>query len=588
MEKNNLNKKTAVLMGNEAIVQGALESGVDFVTMYPGCPSAEIGDEFGMIIAEHIKKNGIQEENGEQNLPFYYEISTNEKVALEAAVGASFSGMKSLVAMKNFGVNVCLETLLPLCYTGTKAGMVIVVGDDPGCWSSAQSEENSRAFSLMAHIPTLEPADPQECYDFTKLAFEISEKFNIPVMVRTTIRVAHQRAPVEFDPSTRPARSGQKIGNFLKNFHQYVTLPPRVLEMKKELLEKIEKIRAEFEKLKINKIVPPTAGSRLGGKNSKLGIITSGVSHLHTMEALRDLELKIPVLKLGSFYPLPKKKIAKFLAQFKQVLVVEELDPYIERELRIICHENNLKTKIIGKEFLPEIGELNVELVENAIAKILKIKIPHFAKASRGAQSDDLAIPRRTPRLCDGCPYWYALPTIKRLAPENVVWGGDIGCNMMTGLAPHNMQDYLFCMGSSIGIGHGIAKSVGARDSHNSQKVITIMGDGTFFHSGMAGLVNAVYNKSNPLMIILDNRITAMTGHQQNPGMGQNGMWQQAPELNIEQIVKSFGVKNVKTLDQGNPGELEATMKDFLTKDDVSVIVCKRICAILDRRQKRQ
>jgi indolepyruvate ferredoxin oxidoreductase alpha subunit len=552
-------------MGNEAIVQGALEAGVDFVTMYPGCPSAEIGDEFGKIAKDY----GI-----------YYEISTNEKVALESAVGASFSGLKSLVAMKNFGVNVCSEVLLPLLYTGTKGAMVIVVGDDPGCWSSAQTEENSRAFSLMAHIPTLEPSDAQECRDFVKLGFEISEKFNIPVMVRTTIRVAHQRAPVEFEEVVKnpslDLSHANKAGKFEKNFHQYVTLPPRVLEMKKELLEKTEKIRAEFEKLKINKIE-----NSLEIRNLKLGIITSGVSHLHTMEALRDLDLKIQVLKLGSFYPLPKKKIVDFIKRFKQVLVVEELEAYLERELKIIANDNKIKTKIIGKDLLPEIGELNVEKIGLAIAKLTGKKF-----LVKKLTSTDL--PRRTAKLCDGCPYWYALPLIKKLAPENVVWGGDIGCNMMTGLAPHNMQDYLFCMGSSIGIGHGISKSVGARGSHDSQKVITIMGDGTFFHSGMAGLINAVYNKSNPLMIILDNRITAMTGHQQNPGMGLNGMWQSAPEMNIEEIVKALGVKNVKTLDQGNPGELENVMKEFLMKDDVSVIICKRICAILDRRQKRK
>ncbi len=575
MEKNNLKKPAfaksfgearEVLLGNEAIVQGALEAGVDFVTMYPGCPSAEIGDEFGRIAKDY----GV-----------HYEISTNEKVALEAAVGASFSGLKSLVAMKNFGLNVCSEVLLPLLYTGTKGAMVIVVGDDPNCWSSAQTEENSRAFSLMAHIPTLEPADAQECRDFVRLGFEISEKYKVPVMVRTTIRVAHQRGPVEFNEVIKLSSSKVGGANFVKNVHQYVTLPPRVLEMKKELLEKIEKIRKDFEVSKIN----PTS-LKLRGAN-KLGIITSGVSYLHTMEALRNLsasrqgeDLQIPVLKIGSFYPLPKKKIAKFITGIKQVLVVEELDPYIERELKIIAKDENLKVQVIGKDMLPQIGELNVEILENAIAKILKIKIK---KNNLLTTNYSLQAPRRTSRLCDGCPYWYAFPTIKKVAPEGTIIGGDIGCNMIGGLSPHNMYDYMFCMGSSIGIGHGVSKATG-----KNNKAITIMGDGTFFHSGMAGLINAVYNKSNPLMIILDNRITAMTGHQQNPGMGQNGMWQSAPEMNIEEIVKALGVKNVKTLDQGNPGELENVMKDFLIKDDVSVIICKRICAILDRRQKKQ
>jgi len=458
--------------------------------------------------------------------------------------------------------------------------MVIVVGDDPGCWSSAQTEENSRAFSLMAHLPTLEPSDAQECRDFVKLGFEISEKFNVPVMVRTTIRVAHQRSSVEFNEVIKSeSYKVNKVGaaKFEKNFHQFVTLPPRVLEMKKELLEKIEKIRLFFEKsptnYEFNRIT-----NKIGRRpmSSKFGIVTSGVSYLHVMEALREINLKISVLKLGSFYPLPKKKIAKFMTNCKQVLVVEELEAYLERELKIIANDNAIKTKIIGKDLLPEIGELNVEKIGLAIAKITGKKF----LVKKSTMTD---LPKRTAKLCDGCPYWYALPLIKKLAPENVVWGGDIGCNMMTGLAPHNMQDYLFCMGSSIGIGHGVSKATG-----RNNKAITIMGDGTFFHSGMAGLINAVYNKSNPLMIILDNRITAMTGHQQNPGMGLNAMWQPAPEMNIEEIVKALGVKHVKTLDQGNPGELENAMKEFLQKDEVAVIICKRICAILDRRQKRK
>ena len=530
-------------------MQGALEAGVDFVSTYPGCPSAEIGDEFGRIAKDH----GV-----------HYEISTNEKVALEAAVGASFSGLKSLVAMKNFGLNVCSEVLLPLCYTGTKAPMVIVVGDDPNCWSSAQTEENSRVFSLMAHLPTLEPADAQECHAFTKLAFEISEKFNTPVMVRTTIRVAHQRAPVEINP--KHEIRNPKQGEFTKNFHQYVTLPPRVLEMKKELLEKTEKIQKYFEALKINKIENLK-------ESKKLGIIASGVAYSHLMEVMSQMDLKLPVMKLGTFYPLPKKKITGFIKNFKQILVVEELEGYVERELKILAKENNLKTEIIGKKLLPEIGELNIEKVGVALAKILNLKIKKLKNLK-------IEVPRRTSRLCEGCPHLFTFAAIKKVAPEGTVFGGDIGCYMMAGLNPHNIQDYLFCMGSSIGIAHGVKKST-------KQKVISLMGDGTFFHSGIAGLINAVYNKSNPLMIILDNRITAMTGHQQNPGMGKNGMLETAPELNIEEIARAVGVKNVKTLDQvPNTQELENTIKEFLEKDEVSVIVCKHVCALLERRQK--
>jgi indolepyruvate ferredoxin oxidoreductase alpha subunit len=442
--------------------------------------------------------------------------------------------------------------------------MVIVVGDDPNCWSSAQTEENSRAYSLMAHLPTLEPADAQECRDFTKLAFEISEKFNIPVMIRTTIRVAHQRGAVEFQ-EVKKNNKAVKVGEFVKNYHQYVTLPPRVLEMKRELLEKTEKIRKYFEKLKINKPA---------GNKGKIGVVASGVGYSHFMEAESQMQLDLPVLKLGTFYPLPEENIKKFLKGLKKVLVVEELEPYIEREIKIIAKEENLKVEIIGKKLLPEIGELNIEKIGLALSKLT-------GKKFVVQKSKILNLPRRTSRLCEGCPHLYTFSAIKRAAPEGTIFGGDIGCYMMAGLAPHNIQDYLFCMGSSIGIAHGIKKST-------KQKVISLIGDGTFFHSGISGLINAIYNRSNPLMIILDNRITAMTGHQQNPGMGKSGMLDPAPELNIEEIVKSLGVKYVKTLDQINMQELENTIKEFLEKEEVSVIICKRICALLDRRQKNK
>ncbi|MEK7664820.1 MAG: thiamine pyrophosphate-dependent enzyme [Patescibacteria group bacterium] len=551
-----------VLLGNEAIVRGALEAGVDFVSGYPGCPSAEIGDEFGRIAKTH----GI-----------YAEWSTNEKVALEAAIGASFSGLKSLVNMKSFGINVCSDSLFPLAYTGTKAGMVIVVADDPSCWSSAQSEQDSRGYAYLFHVPVLEPSDPQECYDFTKLGFEISEKFNIPVILRTTTRVNHQRAIVEVSSTPNTQHS---TPNFIKNPHQFCTMPPRVLEMKKELLEKTEKIRVFAEKSSINKIV----GHRV---SHNLGIVASGVAYLHTIEAVEELGIDIPVLKLGFFYPLPSKKIADFIKNKKQILVIEETDPYLEKEIKIIAKDDNLKTQIFGKSVLPEIGELNTEKIIFAIAEIKNLKILARGGSAFGGKNLGLKIPRRTARLCEGCPYLYVFPIIKKVAPEGTIFGGDIGCNMIAGLFPHNIQDYIFSMGAGLGISHGVVKSLqrGSGQVAN-QKVISIIGDGTFFHSGIYALINAVFNKSNPLLIVLDNRITAMTGHQQNPGMGQNAMGEPTEELKIEEIVRACGVKYIKILDQINIKELEDTIKDFLTKDEVSVIICKRICALLERRQK--
>ncbi len=541
-----------ILLGNEAVVQGALDAGVDFVSGYPGCPSAEIGDEFGRIARE----NGV-----------YAEYATNEKVALESAIGASFSGLKTLVNMKSFGINVCSDSLFPLAYTGTKGPMVIFVGDDPSCHSSAQSEQDSRGYAYLSKIPVLDPSSPQECYDFTKLGFEISEKFKVPVILRSVTRVAHQRAPVIFE-----GRRGnqQKIGNFVKNPHQFCTMPPRVMEMKNELLEKLGKISAYAEKSKVNKIDG-------GKKSSSVGIIATGISYFYVKEAMEMLGLDLPILKLGFFYPLPEKMIASFLKGKKKILVAEELDPYLEKEIKRIAKDANLKVEIFGKNVLPETGELDAEKVVFALSKILKLKIKNSLKV----KNLKLEIPRRTARLCEGCPYWHILPTIKRVAPEGTIFGGDIGCNMIAGLAPHNIQDYLFSMGASMGISHGVSKST-------KQKVISLIGDGTFFHSGIPGLVNAVYNKSNPLIIVLDNRITAMTGHQPNPGMGKTLMGNVVEEIKIEEIVRACGVKNIKVLDLVTAPDLEVAIKEFLPKEEVSVIICKRICALLERRLKKE
>jgi len=358
MEEILLNKpgKKIILLGNEAIVRGALEAGVNFVSTYPGTPASEIGDTFFKI----AKKARV-----------YFEYSTNEKVALEAGIGASFSGLKTLVAMKDFGLNVCLDALLPFIYTGTKGPTVIVVADDPSCHSSAQSEENTRGLSLLAHIPTLEPSDPQECKDFLKLGFQTSEKFKIPVMIRITTRVAHQKMPVKLEKFRRDTLSK---GKFVKEPKRFVTMPPRVLGMKKELLEKIEKIQEFSEKNTINKIKAQKSEIR----NLKLGIITSGISFLYVMEALKELNLDLPVLKLGFFYPLPEKKIKNFInpptGGFKKVLVVEELDPYLEREIERLAKNINPKLQIFGKDLIPEVGELKPENVISAIAKFTNTK----------------------------------------------------------------------------------------------------------------------------------------------------------------------------------------------------------------------
>ena len=528
-----------ILLGNEAIVQGALEAGVEFVSAYPGTPSSEIGNIFGNI----AKKHGI-----------YFEFSPNEKTALEASIGASFSGLKCLVSMKHFGVNVASDALLPFVYTGTKGPTVVIVADDPSCYSSGQTEQNSRYFGYMGHIPILEPSDAQEAKDYVKLGYQISEKFKVPVIVRITTRVAHQRMPV----SIGTVKKAKPKALFVKDVKKFVTMPPRVLEMKDELLEKIEKIK-DFHNI-----------DKVEGKG-KIGIITSGVSYLYVKEALDKMKLNLPILKIGMFYPLSEKKIKSFVKPLKKVLVVEELEGIIEKEVNALTN-----CEIHGKDLLPISREFNTDIVGIAIAKFAnkKYKIIKTAK---------IDLPKRFPRLCPECPYWFVFSAVKEVAPKGTIFGGGIGCYMLAGFPPHQIQDYLLCMGSSVGIAHGIKKAVG-----DKQKLITFMGDSSFFHAGIPAIINTVFNKSNPLIIIMDNRITAMTGHQPNPGMGRTGMWDKTIDLKIENIVKACGVKHVKVIDPQNVNELKSTIKNFINKKEVSVIVAKRICALWARRMKRK
>ncbi|MFH1036633.1 MAG: thiamine pyrophosphate-dependent enzyme [Patescibacteria group bacterium] len=541
---NNPGKKM-ILLGNEAIIRGALESGVNFVSTYPGTPASEIGDIFYKI----AKDAGV-----------YFEFSTNEKVAMEAGIGASFSGLKTLVAMKNFGLNVALDALFPFVYTGSKGPTVIIVADDPSCHSSAQSEENSRGLALSTYIPVLEPSDPQECKDFVKLGYQISEKFKIPVMIRTTTRVAHQKSEVVLG---KIEKSNTKA-EFIKNRNQFVTLPPRVLEMKSELLEKIKRIQEFSEKSYINE------EQKIENSKQKIGIITSGVSHLYIMESLEEMKLDLPVLKLGFFHPLPVNKIKNFLKPLKKVLVVEELEPFLEKEITEIAKNANCKIQIFGKSLLPEVGELKPEFVIQAVAKITGKKYNLQSKILNPKSF------KRFPQLCPGCPYWFVISAInKAVDAKKVVFGGEIGCYMLFGNPPINLQDYLSCMGSSVGIAHGIKKATG-----NKQKLITFVGDSSFFHSGIPPLINAVVNKSNPLVIILNNETTAMTGHQPHPvSVGMNN------GINIENLVRACGVKYVKTIDQIKQEEFVGVVKEFLNKDEVSVIVAKHPCKFVAPKQ---
>ncbi|MEM5766310.1 MAG: indolepyruvate ferredoxin oxidoreductase subunit alpha [Candidatus Aenigmatarchaeota archaeon] len=535
-------KNKAFLLGNEAIARGALEAGIAVATTYPGTPASEIGDTF----AEVAKQAGI-----------YFEYSTNEKVALEVAAGAAFSGLRSIVSFKDFGLNVACDSVFPLAYTGVKAGMVIVVADDPGCLSSAQSEQDSRLFSRIAHLPMLEPSDPQDAKNLTKLAFELSEKFNIPFMIRSTTRVSHMRSLVKLEG----IKKGKIEGKFVKDiaFRNY---PPRIIQTHAEIHEKLEKIKELGDRSKINFVLNKN-------QKSKIGVIASGISFNYVREALDELKLKIPLLKLTMIFPFPENLIKNFIKNLGEVLVVEELEPIIEKEVERIAKRVNPKLKVHGKDLLPFSGEYKPEIVMKALAKIAKKKIPKEVLSRFEAEKIEI----RSPQLCPGCPHRASFWSIKQAVGPEKVFGGDIGCYMLGISPPISQQDFFLSMGASISVSQGIERAT-------RQKPVVFIGDSTFFHAGIPGLINAIHNKSNLLVVVLDNKTTAMTGHQPHPGVALTGMKEESKALTIEDIAKACGVENIRVVNAFNLEELIKAAKELYSLPGVGLIVSRGECRL--------
>jgi indolepyruvate ferredoxin oxidoreductase alpha subunit len=543
--------RKVVFIGNEAVARGALEAGIGLAAAYPGTPSSEIGDSFATI----AKEAGI-----------YFEYSTNEKVALEVAAAAALCGVKSMVSMKHYGLNVAVDSLVPVANIGVNAGFVVVSADDPSCWSSGQGEEDTRYYARLAHIPMVEPSDAQECKDLTKYAFELSEKFKTPVLLRMTTRVNHSGGIVRLGQLPVPKTKGF----FVKDFKRYNILPPgrEVVRMHKELHAKLEKIKEVSEIDKINFVVNEKV-------ESKVGIITSGVSFNYVMEALDELG-QMPVLKIGLTYPLPEQKIKNFVKRFDTIFVAEELEPIIEESVRMLAPDK----KIIGKELLPVAGEFKPQDVLLALAKVIGKNVS-FDFEKHAKEFAKLKIPGRGSVLCPGCPHRSTFYAAKLAGGSETVFPGDIGCYIL-GMSPqYGVQDFTVSMGASEGFAHGIKKVSG-------QNVIVFIGDSTFFHAGIPPLINAAYNKSNPVIVVLDNRITAMTGHQPNPGMGITAMGEKTKEIMIETMAKACGVDtaNVKTVDPYNFKATFDAIKSALDKKQLSVIVARRECQLLAIRKK--
>jgi indolepyruvate ferredoxin oxidoreductase alpha subunit len=534
--------RKVVLLGNEAIARGAMEAGLGLSACYPGTPSSEVG----------IALSSVAKEAG-----FYFEWSTNEKVALEVCAGAAYSGVRALTAMKHFGLNVALDSLLPVVYTGVHGGLVIMVADDPQGHSSAQSEQDTRFVSRMGLLPTLEPSNAQECKDFVRKAFEISEKYEIPVMFRTTTMVSHSIGTVKLGKITQPKTKGK----FAKDFERYYNIPPGVQKMHEKLNQKNDQIEKEYESLNVSE------------GEGRTGILTTGVSYEYVKELGKLKGVKLG--KLGMTYPISKNFVSKFMKGLDRLIILEELEPVIEQSVRALAKDVNPKLEIHGKDVLSRVGEYTPDIVFNALAPFLGLEKPDFSM--HDIYLKKITLPVRKAVLCQGCPHRSTFYAVKKTMNPDTIWAGDIGCYVLGIQEPFRMVDFIISMGASLGITHGIQKVSG-------QKVVVFIGDSTFFHAGMAGLANTVTHGTKPLIIILDNGVTAMTGHQPHPGSDFTGMGDKREPMKIEDIVKSFGVKNIRVVNAFNQKELQAAVKEFAAKDELCVIISRGLCRLYMRR----
>jgi len=541
-------KNLKLLTGNEAIAQGAYEAGVKIAAAYPGTPSTEI--------LENISKYK----------EIYCQWSVNEKVAMEFASGSSIAGARTLVAMKHVGLNVAADPFMTLSYTGINGGLVIVFADDPGMHSS-QNEQDNRYYSKFSKIPMLEPSDSQEAKDFVKEALNMSEKFDTPVIIRTTTRISHSRSMVRIGE-----RCNSKSGSYKKNCQKYVMIPAYGRKRHRVLLKRWEKLTKFAENSELNKICNPPDVSLAGG----VGIITSGISYQYA----REVFVNTPILKLSITSPIAKKTVKEFAKGKKLLIIIEELEPFLEEQIK----EANPGIKIIGKEYFPQFGELSLEILEDLYDEIFGTSL-FKAISSGNTNSGNIepeenvkvrSIPQRPPVLCAGCPHRPVFYILKKL---KAIVMGDIGCYTLSVLPPLSSLDSCLCMGAGIGQALGMEKA----NPELKGRIVSVIGDSTFFHSGITPLIDSVYNKGSGLIIILDNRTTAMTGRQVHPGIGKTLMGETTFEEKPEVIAKAAGIKNVKVVDPYNLMLLEKTIKEELKKQELSVIVSRQKCVLLDK-----
>jgi indolepyruvate ferredoxin oxidoreductase alpha subunit len=511
-----------LLSGDEAIARGAWEAGCKVAAAYPGTPATQILEN--LVNYKEV----------------YCEWSTNEKVALEVALGAALAGVRSLCAMKHVGLNVAADPLFSSAYIGVRGGMVIVTADDPGLHSS-QNEQDNRYYGMFAKIPVLTPSDSQEAKNFTKLAFELSEKYDVPVILRITTRIAHSKTIVELEERKEVVDKG-----YTKDITKANLLPQFARARHVSLEERMKKLEEYSNTTSVNKIIE-------GKKN--FGVIADGVAY----EYAREVFPKASFLKLGMVWPFPKELVKQFAQGKKQLYVIEEVDPFLETLIK------SVGIKVTGKDKLPLVEELNPRIVRNSLTE------------KKTSFTPEPSLPPRPPALCPGCPHAGLFYLLQR---KDVIITGDIGCYTLGSYPPHSTMDTCVCMGASITLAHGIEKAL-----KNGKRVVSVIGDSTFFHMGMPGLVNAVYNKGNQILVIVDNRTTGMTGHQDHPGTGKTLMGEDTKMLKTEDVAKACGIDKVYVLDPYKIKENRALIRQILAEPGPAVIVSKQACALLVPRK---
>ena len=539
-----------LLLGNEAIVRGALEAGINVVTCYPGTPSSEIPDTF-----HYLASCGR----------YRMEYSVNEKVAVEVGAGAALAGAMSMTTMKHVGVNVAADPLFTAAYVGLPGGFVLVSADDPLCHSS-QDEQDNRTYARFMGMPCFEPATAQEAKDMTREALLLARELQQPVMLRTTTRVNHLRGPVTFGALGEPA----PIVPFERNPMRFVPVPAVAQGRHKVLVEHLENARAKAEASPWNKV----------SGEGRIGVIASGISRAYLADALAEngWEKDVKVLELGFTWPLPENLLADFMSGCDTVLVLEELQPLVEQDLRALAQERKIDVSIVGKgPDLTIFGEYSTGAVARALAAVLGKELP----SADGAAIDVSRLPGRPPNLCAGCSHRAMYYAVRKVFGDEAVYSSDIGCYTLGMVPPLRAADFLFCMGSSVSAGSGFAMV-------SDRPVVGFIGDSTFFHSGMTGLANAVFNHHDLLLVVLDNGTTAMTGHQPNPGMLQEMLGDMSVHMDMEAVVRGLGVTECVKVKAFNLKAVTKALEEMKGKSGVRVLIAEEPCVLYARRRLKK